>query len=84
MLGLAHGFPVIAVAVLASLIRPDLVSPLAPLLGPWAGSLYGHSDCTMGSVLPVSSGLLVGLGLLLVALGRLGPGEGLEEPPAGG
>jgi hypothetical protein len=47
------------------LLRPVVASFLAPLAGPWAGLLYGHSDCTMANTLPVPSFTAVGLGITI-------------------
>ena len=33
---------------------------LGPVVGPWAGLLVGHHDCTMGTLYPAQS---IGLGL---------------------
>jgi len=61
----ALGLPVVATAVWCTLMRTEIVSPLAPLCGPWAGLLYGHSDCTLGNVAPLWSWL--GTAALLLA-----------------
>lgn len=53
-------------AILCLLMHPEVGSLLAPLLGPWAGNVYGHHDCTMANLSPVPSG--VATGLLAVAL----------------
>lgn len=49
--------PLAAVALPAALacagcllVRPEPASLLAPLLGPWAGISYGHSECTLGNL----------------------------------
>ncbi|MFM7296158.1 MAG: hypothetical protein ACKO4Q_02925 [Planctomycetota bacterium] len=42
--------PLALFVVLCSLARPEPLSPLAPLLGPFAGELYGHRDCTLARV----------------------------------
>jgi hypothetical protein len=55
--GLALALPVVASAVWCSLMRTEVVSPLAPFCGPWAGLLYGHSDCTLGNGAPLWSWL---------------------------
>lgn len=34
------------------LMAPQWRSIAAPLLGPWAGIVLGHADCTMASVAP--------------------------------
>jgi hypothetical protein len=42
------------------LVRPEVGSFVAPLLGPWGGLPYGHSECTMASALPGPSAFAVG------------------------
>ena len=42
------------------LVRPEVGSFLAPLLGPWGGVPFGHSECTMASALPGPSAFAVG------------------------
>lgn len=56
--------PFVALAVPAALavagcllVRPEPASLIAPLLGPWAGLAYGHSDCTLGNQVPAWSWL---------------------------
>jgi hypothetical protein len=44
--------PLAVSAVWCVLLQPESVSPVAPLLGPWAGRLYGHEECTMATALP--------------------------------
>jgi len=50
------------------LLRPEVGSFVAPLLGPWGGVPFGHSDCTLASVHPGPTAFAVGwlaLSLLL-------------------
>ncbi|MCY3002870.1 MAG: hypothetical protein NTV21_13800 [Planctomycetota bacterium] len=50
------------------LARPEIGAFVAPLLGPWGGVPFGHSECTMASALPGPSAFAVGwlaLSLLL-------------------
>lgn len=47
--------PWLAATSLCFLMRRELPSLFAPLLGPWAGLAYGHHDCTMGTVMPAVS-----------------------------
>ena len=51
-------------AVVCMMMRTEALSVAAPLLGPWAGILYGHYDCTMANVLPMVSWSAAGLGAL--------------------
>ena len=69
-----------AFAVLFLFMRPEPQSVLAPLLGPMAGLLYGHSDCTMANQMPgVSIGVGVfGLALVGLVLAPLRAGRGLR------
>jgi len=39
-------------AVFLSFARAEAITPLAPLLGPFAGRLFGHGECTYASVDP--------------------------------
>ena len=72
---LAVGVPLVAAGVLALLMRPEVNSLLAPLFGPWAGWLYGHSDCTLGNQAPGAAGGMVLLGIgALVGLVRVQTG----------
>jgi len=59
---LGVGLPLGVVEVMSLFMRPEPGSVLAPLFGPWAGLLYGHSDCTMGNQAPVASVVLLVLG----------------------
>ena len=47
--------PLLIASVLDTLMVPSWVTPLTPLLGPWAGHLLGHSDCTMATVAAAAS-----------------------------
>jgi hypothetical protein len=72
---LAFALPFGLAAVLCLVARPAAASLVAPALGPWAGVLYGHQDCTLGSVLPALSLGIAGAGaVLLVTLRSLRPG----------
>ena len=64
--------PLACAVVLCILIRPEIQSILVPAWGPWAGWLYGHSDCTMASQwpVPVTAALTVGGIACLVVLCR--------------
>jgi hypothetical protein len=53
----------------STLLQPDWFSPFAPVLGPWAGFLYGHSDCTLANAAPAWAAVAVALGLC--ALGAI-------------
>lgn len=56
------------------LLRPEFRSLFAPLLGPWAGRLYGHDDCTMAAKLPGwSLATVIGGVALLAVYTRLRP-----------
>ena len=63
------------------LVRPEVGSFLAPLLGPWGGVPYGHSECTVASNGPGIAALAVGwlvLSLLLVWFLRRTPSSFLR------
>ncbi len=50
-------------------MQPHWFSPFAPVLGPWAGFLYGHSDCTLANAAPAWAAVAVALALC--ALGAI-------------
>ena len=54
-IALAVGVPMALALPLCAAPRFEPGSALARLFGPWAGLLYGHSDCTMGSVAALRS-----------------------------
>lgn len=58
----------LATLALCFALEPTPRSALAPVLGPWAGLLFGHAECTLASVSPLLSGMVTGL-LLLSGLG---------------
>jgi hypothetical protein len=49
-------------------MRLEVRTIAAPVLGPWAGHLYGHSECTMANALPWASWTAVGLGVVTLVL----------------
>lgn len=57
-------------AILCLLMHPEVGSLLAPLLGPWAGNVYGHHDCTMANQIPVPSAIVAGLLAAALATSR--------------
>lgn len=62
----AFVLPLVLAAMLCARLRPAPQACLAPLLGPWAGLLHGHSDCTLARTAPglalwTSAALLAGL-----------------------
>jgi hypothetical protein len=59
--------PLVLATVWSLLLRPELVSLLAPLFGPWAGHLYGHQECTLASATPEVTIAAVALGALALA-----------------
>ncbi len=65
-----------ALALACSLYaQPERISFAAPLLGPWAGYLYGHRDCTMAVQYPSLSVAVPVLGILALAVStRIRPG----------
>ncbi|MCE9593817.1 MAG: hypothetical protein K8S98_06465 [Planctomycetes bacterium] len=66
--------PFVSSLVWCALLRPEFRSLAAPLLGPWAGRLYGHDDCTMAAKLPGwSLATVLGGVVLLVVYARLRP-----------
>lgn len=54
---LCVGAPFFFCTLMACAARPEPLSAVAPVFGPFAGWLFGHSDCTMATVAPVWSGL---------------------------
>lgn len=63
------------------LARPEIGAFVAPLLGPWGGVAFGHSDCTMANALPGPSAFAVGwlaLSLLLSWFLRATPSQFLR------
>ncbi len=73
---LGFAIPLGLTVMLSMLMRPEAGSLLAPAFGPWAGLLYGHSDCTMASVFPVVAFALVALGAVsILAVRRLNRGR---------
>jgi len=66
---LAVALPLAAAAVMCTLMHTQWRSPFAPLLGPWAGQLYGHWDCTIAKCAPAwaaASTLLAASAILAV------------------
>jgi len=63
----AFAFPFGIAVVLCFLFRPGPGALLAPALGPWAGVVFGHWDCTMAHQLPVLSYALLALGAAALA-----------------
>lgn len=59
---LAFGVPFAVALGWCVLLRPEVGSVIAPVFGPWAGHVYGHSDCTIASNAPGFSVALVALG----------------------
>jgi hypothetical protein len=60
--------PFAACLALCVAARPEPASLLAPLLGPWAGRVYGHAECTLAASWPAGSVALLALGLAGVGL----------------
>jgi hypothetical protein len=65
---LCASIPPVVVGALLLLARPEPLTPLAPLLGPFAGELYGHRDCTLAHLAPEWS-MAAAIALVLAALG---------------
>jgi hypothetical protein len=59
--------PLLAVSALSTLMAPSWTTPFTPLLGPWAGHLLGHADCTLATVAAEAS--WAGSALAAAALG---------------
>jgi len=64
--------PLLVVSAWSTLTVPGWATPFTPLLGPWAGHLLGHADCTMATVASeaswiASAAAAVALGLFLAA-----------------
>jgi hypothetical protein len=69
---LCAALPLALASALAVLLRPELRSLITPLLGPFAGELYGHGDCTLANL--ASSWSAIGgaaLALAILASSRL-------------
>lgn len=49
-----------ATAGICCLLFSEWRSLAAPALGPWAGVLFGHHECTMATVKPTASRIVVG------------------------
>ena len=64
LLGIGLSFGVVLVMCL--LLRPESVSLVAPVLGPWAGVLYGHHGCTLATQWPAATLVLVITGVVLL------------------
>jgi hypothetical protein len=68
--------PMVVGLVACCLLRPEVRTLAAPLLGPWAGHLYGHRECTMASQMPgwsLASAVVGALALGILLLGRTPP-----------
>lgn len=61
------GIPAAFAAAWCLLLRPEAKSVVAPLLGPWAGHLYGHQECTLAAGAPTATVLAVALGVVAFA-----------------
>src|SRR5688572_17069153 len=62
---LALALPLLIVLVWGLVMRTEIATLAVPLLGPWAGIAYGHSDCTMAHALPGWSLAVAALGVCL-------------------
>lgn len=60
--------PLLLAAAWCLLMRSEPRSMIAPLLGPWAGHLYGHGDCTAAESMAVLSWAVTALGLVSALL----------------
>lgn len=67
ILGLSGLLPLAGTIVLSFLMRGEAGALLTPVFGPWAGLLFGHSDCTLGNVAPLPSLALAAFGALSLA-----------------
>jgi hypothetical protein len=72
---LAAAVPLLLAALWALLMRPEALSLLAGLGGPWAGQLYGHADCTMATVAPGPSAGVSALAALALLVAWRAPGR---------
>ena len=68
---LGVGIPALLSLGWSFLLRPEVPALIAPLLGPWAGHLFGHDECTMANALPQWSWAAVGLGVAAIATARV-------------
>lgn len=64
----ATGVPYAFAVGLSLLIRTEPGSLIAPAFGPWAGIVFGHSCCTMGTFFPLGSIGLVAIGGAVIYL----------------
>ncbi len=79
---LCVALPLALASALAVLLRPELRSLTTPLLGPFAGELYGHGDCTLANLVPSWSAVgCAALALAILASSRLhaSPRAGLRR-----
>jgi hypothetical protein len=63
------------------LVRLEVASVLALLLGPWAGHAYGHAGCTMAAAWPAASRIALGLLPLVALIAWIGRGRRLPAVP---
>lgn len=64
--------PLLLASALGTLMHPSWATPFTPLIGPWAGHLLGHADCTLATVAAEASwaasiGAAAALGVFLAA-----------------
>jgi hypothetical protein len=71
---LGFGLPFGLVLLMCLLLRREAASLVAPILGPWAGVLYGHHGCTLATQWPTATWVLVitGAALVICVLGLRG------------
>ena len=62
----AFGTPLVITLVLCLLMQPHPATLAAPLLGPWAGYLIGHGECTVATILPRRSFSMMLSGAILL------------------
>ena len=76
------GIPLGLTTLLALLMQPGVAAMLAWPFGPWAGLLFGHSDCTLGNQAPAPYAVLALVGAVALAgpmLARDQPWRGLTH-----
>jgi hypothetical protein len=67
LLALGFGLPAALLVAFSLVVHAVPGSLLVPVFGPWAGMLYGHSNCTMGNQMPVASIALCVVGALALS-----------------
>jgi hypothetical protein len=48
-------------------MRPELPTLITPVLGPWAGIVFGHQECTMANAAPEHSMVVIAFAFVVAA-----------------